>query len=576
MRHALVGLLVLAACPSARSTTPREAPQLVTTAERSQWKRTGPYDEAIRLCRDFARAYPGVGCEEVGRTGEDRPIVVLRIARKANLPAVYIQAGIHAGEIEGKDAGFWFLRDLLDGKVAPGALDHVSVVFLPVVNPDGHERTSPNNRPNQRGPEEMGFRTNGARQNINRDFVKADTPEMRAILGVLNRWDPVVFLDLHATDGAKFEHDIAVMVAPVAPRGDQLDETAAELSDAIQHHLTARGHLPLPFYPSFVTDDDPASGFALGEAPPRFSNYYVAARGRLGILVETHSWRTYGERARSTYHALEAVFTEAIRSAPRWKDVTDATARADAALGGTNLTLAWKAGTAKREIEFRGYAYETRPSEISGAPWIVYDETTPQVWKVPLYDQLEPAVTIDVPRAGYIVDGGFAKLVAAVLDRHGIRYQPIRGSYPVEAYRATKVTYLPPFEGRTRATIEGAWASETRTLEQGAIYVPIAQPRARLVLHLLEPALPDSLATWGHFNAAFEQKEYMEAYVIEEQARAMLARDPALRARFDQALADPDFAKRAARRLEWFYKQHPAWDDRVNMLPVYRLATPPH
>lgn len=571
MRHALVGLLLLAACPSARPTAPRDTPSLITTAEASQWKRTGRHEEAVRLCRDFARVYPGVGCEEIGRTGEDRSIVALRIARKAALPVIYIQAAIHPGEIEGKDAGFWFLRDLLDGKVAPGALDHVAVVFVPIVNPDGHERISKNHRPNQRGPEETGFRTNGARLNVNRDFMKADTPEMHAILAVVKRWDPVVFLDLHATDGAKFEHDIAVIVAPVAPRRDELDETAAKLSRSIQDQLTRRGHLPLPFYPSFVVEDDPTTGFAIGEAPPRFSNYYIAARGRLGILVETHSWRTFGERAKATYHTLEAVFTEAIRSAPRWRAVADDVSRSDAALAGTKLPLIWEAGKTRREIEFRGYAYEKTPSDISGGTWITYDEETPQVWKVPVFDQLEPKITIDVPRTGYIIDGGYAKLVGALLDRHGIRYQPIRGTHVVEAFRATKATYQPPFEGRTRVALEGAWASETRTLEQGAIMVPIAQPRARVVMHLLEPPLPDSLASWGHFNATLEQKEYMEPYVIEEQARAMLAADPTLRAKFEQALAaDPELAKTPARRLEWFYKRHPAWDERVGLLPVYR------
>jgi hypothetical protein len=304
----------------------------------------------------------------------------------------------------------------------------------------------------------------------------------------------------------------------------------------------------------------------------------MAARGRLGMLVETHSWRTYKERAASTYHALQAVFEDASRNAAAWRAIADQASRTSAALGGTEPTLMWKPGPAKHEIEFRGYAYEKRPSEISNGTWIVYDETTPQVWKVPLYEELGPTVTVTAPRAGYVVDGGFAPQVARVLALHGIAYAPVPGEprLPVEAYRAKKVTYQPPFEGRTRAAIEGAWASEERTLERGAIFVPVAQPLGRLVLHLFDPALPDSLAQWGHFNAAFERKEYMEAYVAEEAAREMLVKDPALRARLEADLAaDPELAASPARRLDWFYRRHPAWDERVNLLPVYRAAEAP-
>jgi hypothetical protein len=573
MRTVLVGLVLVSACGS----RPLPRPSLVTTAEQSAYVRTGRYDEAVRLCHDFARGYAGVACDEIGRTGQDRPIVALRIERRRNLPVIYIEGGIHAGEIEGKDAGFAAMRDLLDGKLAPGALDAVSVIFVPVINPDGHERFSPNNRPNQRGPEEMGFRTNAARLNVNRDFVKADTPEARAVLGVLQKHDPVLLVDLHTTDGAKFQHDISINVAPVAPRTDQLDETAVALRDMVVRRLTELGHLPVSFYPSFVDDEDPASGFAVGEAPPRFSQFYMAARGRLGILVETHSWRTYKERAESTYHTLQAIFEDARTQAATWRKVADDVARADAALGGTKLPIIWKNGPGKHEIEFRGYAYEKRPSDISGGTWLVYDERTPQVWTVPLFDELVPAIEIDVPRGGYIIDGGFAPQIAAVLDRHGLVHTPIPVSQldgprvDVETFRATKVTYQPPFEGRTRVAIEGAWAAEPRVLERGAIFVPIAQPHARLVLHLLEPALPDSLAQWGELNAAFEQKEYMEPYVAEEVARAMLAKDPALRGKFDAAIeADPELAKSPAKRLQWFYKRHAAWDERVNLLPVYR------
>jgi hypothetical protein len=569
MSRSLVAFLVLAAC------TAQRPPVLVTTAETSHYVQTGRYDEAVQLCHDFARSYAGVRCENLGMTGEGRPIVALHMSRGQGRPVIYLQAGIHAGEIEGKDAGFWFLRDLLDGKVAPGALEVVDVVFVPVVNPDGHERFGPNNRSNQRGPAEMGFRTNGARLNINRDFVKADTPEMHAILHAFTTYQPALFVDLHTTDGAKFEHDISINLAPVAPRKDKLDATVSELSAYMIKRMTELGHLPVPFYPSFIDDDDPASGFAISEAPPRFSQIYAATRSRLGMLVETHSWRTYRERTESTYHALQAIFEAAKQRAAAWIAAEAAADRADVQLGGTDVTLVWDTGPHKTEIAFRGYAYHKTPSEISGGDWIVYDEHKPEIWHVPMFDELVPKITIHVPRAGYLIDGGFAPLVAAMLDRHGLRYRKLDGQprASVEVYRATKVTYQPPFEGKTPVVLEGAWTPETRTLERGAIFVPIDQPSARLVLHLLEPALPDSLVQWGMLNAVFERKEYMESYVLEQAARDMLAGDPSLKAQFDAALAaDPELAKSPRRRLDWFYKRHPAWDERVNLLPIYRTA----
>ena len=571
-----VALLVVAAAVAACH-TPRPKLPLVTTGERTQYEKTGRYDEAVQLCHDFARVYPGVACEEVGRTLEDRPIVALRISRGKGRPTIYLQGGIHAGEIDGKDAGFWFARDLLDGKVAPGALDAVDVVFVPCINPDGHERFGTNNRPNQRGPVEMGFRTNAARMNLNRDFAKADTAEIQAVLAIYRRFDPIVLVDMHATDGAKFEHDIAVLVAPVAPRADRLDDVAQALSDQLQTRLTALGHLPLPFYPSFEKDDDPGSGFAVGEAPIRFSQAYAGARSRIGILVETHSWRPYKERVTSTYHLLQALFERAAKDAPAWVQAARDAEAADQALRGGELPVVYGKGTRMREIDFRGYAYEKRTSELTGGTWLVYDETKPQIWKVPLFDEIVARVSARVPREGYIIDGGFAAQLAPVLAHHGIRYTKIAGQPRVEidAYRATKVAFERPFEGRTRVALEGAWARETRTLDRGAIFVPLAQPNLRLIVHLMDPASPDSLAQWGFVTAAFERKEYMEAYVVEEQARQMLERDPSLRAQFEAALAaDAELAKSPEAKREWFYRRHPAWDERHNLLPIYRSDKP--
>ena len=568
--------LALPACGGAA--TAGRAPDLVTQAERSGWIRTGRHDEAVRLCRDFEAAFPGrARCERFGTTPEGRAMVALVAGQPdRHRPVILIEAGIHAGEIEGKDAGFWLLRDLLGGRAVPGALDAVTIVFVPIFNVDGHERFGPGNRPNQRGPAEMGFRTNSQNLNLNRDFLKVDAPEMAAMLGLFRRYDPVVFVDLHTTDGAKFEHDVAILVAPRAPRGDHLGELARALSSALQTRVTQLGHLPVPFYPSFITSDDPASGFEDGEPPPRFSQAYASARNRIGILVETHSWHPYGQRARSTYHVLQALLERAVRDGRAWREAADAADVAGAALAGTQVPVSFRATATAHTIEFRGYHYERRPSEVSGTTWITYHEDRPELWRVPLRDELVPDVSVTAPRSGYLVTAGFADLVAARLDAHAIRYRrvdhPITAA--VEAYRASKVEYEPPFEGHTRVKLTGEWARERRTTSAGALWIPIAQPRARLLIHLLEPSAPDSLAAWGFFNSSFEQKEYMEPNVAEEVARQMLA-DPAIKAAFDKELADPAFAASPTRRLDFFYRRHPSWDEQRNLLPIFRLDQSP-
>ena len=584
MRRVL--LAVLAAGCAARA-QPGPRPSLVTTAEQSGFVRTGRHAEAVQLCEDFGRAYPDrARCERFGVSLEGRALVALIVSADGTLtpeaaaarrrPVILVEGGIHAGEIEGKDAGFLFARDLLDGKVAPGALAAVTFVFVPILNVDGHERFGPNQRPNQRGPEEGGFRTTAANLNANRDWMKVDTEVVAALLGLWRRWDPVLFADLHATDGAKFEHDIAVMLSPRARRDEPLGQAAAALSDALQARLTALGHLPLPFYPSFDQEDDPMSGVTDGEAPPRFSTGYTGARDRIGILVETHSWRTYPERVRSTYDFLQALFERAVRDAAAWRAAADTADATSAALGGREVTLAWKATDVARTFAFRGYAYERVPSEVSGGTWTRYDETRPAVWNLPLRDQIVPAITVRAPRGGYLVPAGFAAAVAARLDAHALRYQRLVAPLTVdgEVFRATKVEHTPPFEGRARVTVTGAWTAEPVEVGPGALWIPIAQPRARLLLHLLEPTLPDSLCAWGFFSAAFEQKEYMEPYVAEEEARRMLA-DPVVKAAFEAALADPELAKSPEQRLDFFYRRHPSWDRRKDVVPVYRVETDP-
>lgn len=575
-------LLALASAANAQSA-------LTTVAERSGFSETGRYEEVTALCDAFARQYPkAVRCTTFGTTPEGRPMKALvastsgaltpEQAQRRGLPVVLIQGGIHAGEIDGKDAGFLALREVLEGRAANGALDRLVWVFVPVFNVDGHERFGAWNRPNQRGPKEMGWRTTAQNYNLNRDYLKADTPEMQAMLQLVQRWDPLVTVDLHATNGAQFEHDISIQVEPVHAGDAGLRTAGLALRTGVIDDLAKQGSLPLPYYPSFVMQDDPSSGFEDGVPPPRFSHGYFLLRNRIAMLVETHSWKEYPVRVRITRNTVVSVLEHVARDGASWLTTAKQADIAVASLGGRQEPLTYVAAPAARTVEFRGYAYTRTASDVSGALMTRYDETTPQVWKVPLKDDIRPGIVIEAPGAGYLVPAAEAAWVAAVLKTHGVEYRLLGKAWQGDAqvFRATKSSFgSASVETHQRLTVEGDWTRESRATPAGALFVPIAQPRARLVMALLEPKAPDSLLAWGRFNNAFERKEYMEDYVAEAVAREML-RDPAVKAEFERRLReDTAFAQSPAARLEFFYRRHPSWDERYQLYPVLRVDAAP-
>ena len=564
-------------------------PALTTHAERSGFRQTGRYDEVIALCDAFQSAYPqSVRCFDFGTSPQGRPMKAIAVstsgaldaktAQARGLPVVLAQGGIHAGEIDGKDAGFWLLRDLLQGKTGKGLLDRQVLLFVPVFNVDGHENFRAWNRPNQRGPEQMGFRVTAQRYNLNRDYVKADSAEMQAMLALVNQWDPLAMLDLHVTDGAKFQHDISITGEPTNSGDIALREAGNGLKDGIIAKLATQGSKPVGFYPSFVEDDNPASGFIHGVSTPRFSNGYFPLRNRIGILVETHSWRTYPERVRSTYNTVLDALELVAANGTRWLQLArDADARA-AALGGQSIPLDYKATDKVRSIDFLGYEYTRTPSEVSGALMTRYDESKPQVWKLPLRDEIVPGNSVVAPKGGYLVPQQYAVAVAKHLLAHGIDFRvltaPLRDA-KAQAFVADSAQFAPTsVEGHQRVALKGEWTTQAAEVAAGSLYVPIAQANARLLVQILEPTAGDSMAAWGDFNNAFERKEYMEGYVAEEEARKMLAKDPALKAEFEKKLKDDaDFAGNPGARLDFFYRRHPAWDAGTNRYPVLRTDT---
>lgn len=567
---------------------------LSTIGERSGYARTGRYDEVVQLCAEFARSYPAkVRCQRFGTTPAGRPMLALvastdgvlepEAARRAGRPVVLAQGGIHAGEIDGKDAGFLLLRQLLGERSPRALLAQLTFVFVPVFNIDGHERFGPHQRPNQAGPAESGWRTTAQNLNLNRDYSKAEAPEMQAMLGLLKTWDPLLYIDLHVTDGADFQPDVAVEIEPRLAGPAPLRLLGAELSARSLQRLGSAGILAVDFYPSFRKQDDPSSGFAADLAPARFSVGYWPLRNRFAVLVEAHSWKPYPRRVHTMVATLSALFAEV---AARGKELLAAVSAADAAdlkLGGTALPLRYEPSGPPTRLRFPGYHYTIEPSPVSGTLRVRYDPRRPEIWDVPFFGQLVAQGVVTVPGAGYLIPPELAELVGSKLRAHDLAFRTLApppgtalAQLSAQVFQVSARTFRPdPYEGRQTVQVEGRWQDERVELGSGALFVPVAQRGGRLAVHLLEPTGPDSLLAWGFFNAIFEQKEYMEDYVAEAIAEQQLAADPRLRAEFLGKLREPTFARDPAQRLRFFYERHPSFDKKQNRYPIYRLEQSP-
>ncbi len=602
-----------------------KAVDLSSYAEKTDFRETGRFDEVIELCHNYAATYNAkMRCEQFGSTPEGRPMLALLHApknvidsagaRAKNLPVVLVQGGIHAGEIDGKDAGFLALRELLADKKTKAELDKMIWIFVPVFNIDGHERFKAWNRPNQRGPEKMGWRATAQNYNLNRDYIKADAPEMQSMLRLINRWDPLFTIDLHVTDGAQFEHDVAVMIEPNYAGDENLRLIGKTLRDNINAALEKKGSLPLPFYPAFIENDNPLSGFADSVAPARFSTGYFLHRNRFGILVETHSWRPYKHRVQVTKNILLELAHQVAKNAKEWQSAAKTADFTSSLIATKSIAVEYAATKKSRIIDFRGYAYTRTMSDISGELMTHYDESKPELWKIPLFDEVLPSQTLIAPTLGYWIPPSYVERAKHYFDLHQIEYRECaaKSNKPmkyrqsktsrnsrcsskvgrsvndkdatsivpsasndvlIETFRATGVALsAQSFEGRQRATVTGQWKVEKQVLPAGGLVVPIAQKNARLVLALLEPTAPDSLVAWGEFNTAWEQKEYIEAYVAEQFAREMIQEDNTVKLEFEQFLkAHPEYEKNPIARLDFFYRKHSAWDERFNMYPIFRL-----
>jgi hypothetical protein len=558
-----------------------------THAEATEYHETPSYDDTVAFARRLAHASPWIDYESFGFSGEGRelPLVIAsetgaftpEVAHAQEKAVVLIQACIHAGEPDGKDAGFALLRDLGITKTLEGLLTNVVLLFIPIYNTDGHERPSPYNRINQNGPVEMGWRTTSTYQNLNRDYMKADTPETRAWIRLWNQWKPDLFIDCHVTDGADYRCNITYHHEHHAGVDEAIIQWEQDVFGGIVAPATAAAGNVISWYLEFIDNRDLTLGTRDFNGSPRFSTGYVPIRNRPGILIETHMIKDYRSRVIGTYDFLLAALQEVNRNPePLRKLGREADERA-AALGksfnpDSLFPLDFELTEEVTPFELKAFKYETEQSDVSGDLRVVYGRE-PLDLTVPMYKTFKVTKAI-APPLEYIVPYQWTEVID-VLKAHGVVMKTLAEFVPVEieSYRFKNVSWPHgPFEGRYMPRFDVEKTTETRVFPAGSVIVPLAQPCAKVLLNLLEPEAPDSFVRWGFFNAIFEEKEYGEPYVLEALAREMMANDPSLRDEFEKLLAtDEEFAASPAERLRFFHKRSPYWDPQMNLYPVGRI-----
>ncbi len=541
----------------------------ITPAERAGFATTPRYAETRAWLEKLAAASPLLKVETFGKTGQGRDLIMVRASKGgANKPVVLVQAGIHSGEIDGKDAGLMLLRDIaLRGK--DKLLDKVDLVFVPIYNIDGHEMMSRWNFPALRGPAEKGYVANARGINLNRDYAKADAPESRAMIALLRRLDPILYVDCHVSDGFDMQYDVTFTYAGwgrYAYHRATADWLMGRFGPRVTAALEQAGHVPT-IYPSPIDTRAPEKGIRQAPEGPRYSTGYGDFIGVPTVLVENHMLKPYRQRVLGTYVLLEAALKLAGEDAAR----IVAAKAADRASRPTEMLVRWKPAAEPVDWvdKFKGVAFETYRSPASGRTeqrWT----GKPVTFRMPIIGQ-EPVETVKLPKAWYV-----PVEQAEVIDRlrlHGIAFETIVKSRMLQVDRVRLVDPMVQKAQDGRYPLKAGFTHEAvqETLPAGTIRVPADQPLGLLAAALLEPEAPDAFVAWGFFPELLSAPGSAEDFIEAPLAERLLAQDIDRNKAFDHRLAsDPAFRESAKARLDWILGSIPELRRAGSIYPIRR------
>jgi hypothetical protein len=497
--------------------------RLQTRAERSGFLETSRYEDVMRFIDTLRVTSADVHVTTMGQTaqGKSIPLVVLSRpvvrtaaeAKRRQVPIVYLQANIHGGEVEGKEALLALLRDLSRNRYR-NVLDSLVIVAAPIYNADGNDAVGPQeqNREDQNGPSIVGQRANAQGLDLNRDYVKAEAPETRAALAFFNAWEPDVFVDLHTTDGSYHGYDLT-WAPPLNP--------AARFSgpytrDTVLFTVRAglRQKLRLETFPygNFISQDSVERGWFTYDHRPRFGTNYFGLRGRVAVLSEAYSHDPFRKRIASTYAFLTELLSFLARHS---EDIVEVGLEADrrttafASTVNNSPFVPIRSRLTRRPhledvlVEETVATGDSARAEAGMPPGIRRTGRTRAV-RIPVFDRFEPAVEQTLPYA-WAIPAEQAQMLLEPLQRHGMFIEQLTEATVVSGERFIIDSMTQSgraFQEHRETRLRGRWQpTDTLRLTAGSFVVRGGQPKGILALYLLEPLSDDGLVTWNFLDS---------------------------------------------------------------------------
>jgi Zinc carboxypeptidase len=490
----------------------------LTRAERTDFKETSHYDDVVAFIDSLKTMEDSqIATGDIGKTSEGREIPYVVASRpkvstaaeaqRLNRPIVYVQADIHAGEVEGKEAMLSMLRELTDDK-RPNVLDSLVLVVVPIYNADGNEKFGPQEqqRPAQDGPEMVGQRANAQGLDLNRDYVKAEAPETQASLRMFETWDPDVFVDLHTTDGTYHGYALtyAGSLSPTALYTGAF--TRDTLLPAVRRNLLARERIQTFDYGNVETPPGMPRGWYTYDPRPRYGTNYYGLRGRISVLSEAYSHDPFRTRIASTYAFVGELLSLIAANKDEIVSVTHEADRKTIQAGTTPADAPYVSlrSTYTRHPRFENIILEDLarlPDSTEKLPGVKRGYRRVDKFhteRMPVYDRFESTLQRRMPVA--YAFGAEQKPLVDRLRLHGVFVEQLVDSLSVRAERFaidSLVRNPQEFQGHHEERLEGIWSSAAVTLPAGTYIVREAQPLAILAMYLLEPESADGFTTWN-------------------------------------------------------------------------------